>query len=142
MPTAKITSTLSIGGVSMYSSITRTEEGQIGQEVTLPKATAGTLSTRTDDDTGVVTLASGHGLRVSDVVDVYWDAGIRYGMDVTAVNGDDVSVNLGAGDVLPAQDTAVTVSKQVTVNTDFDGDDMVMIGALAVLPGAPPRPAA
>jgi len=81
---------------------------------TYPSGTAGTLSTRTDDDTGVVTLSSGHGLQVNDKVTVAWPAspgGIRSLMTVTDVTGDDVTIDLGTGDVLPAQAAAVTVIK-------------------------------
>jgi len=80
---------------------------------TYPAGTAGTISTRTDDDTAVVTLATGHGLQVNDAVTVAWSAGlgIRPRMLVTAVSGDDVTVDGGLQDILPAQGTAVTMIK-------------------------------
>ena len=86
---------------SMLRTVTRTASSQIGHETApqLPAAKAGTLSARTDDNTGVVTLAAGHGLEVGDVVDVYWSGSgnYRYGMDVTVVDGNDVTVDGGAG---------------------------------------------
>ena len=88
----------------------------------------GTLGTRTDDDTGVVTLSTGHGIATSDVVDVYWSGGVRYGMTAT-VSTNDVTVDGGSGDVLPAQDTAtMTVVEQIDWEINFDGDDAQIIG--------------
>lgn len=129
MPTGRITSTLSIGGVSMYSTITRNEEGQIGQEVTLPAAAAGELTTRTDDNTGEITLSAGHSV-VTGKVNVFWDGGLRYGVDAV-VTGNACAIDAGAGNPLPAQGTAVTVANQVEIDTDFDGSAVVLIGALS-----------
>ena len=90
-------------------------------------AKTGSLSTRTDDNTGVATLSTGHGILTNDVVDVYWDGGVRFGMLAT-VSGNAVSLDGGAGDNLPAQDTAVTVVKQTPIEVNFDGDTLKIIG--------------
>lgn len=90
-------------------------------------AQVGTLSTRTDNDTGIATLSTGHGIETLDVVDVYWSGGVRYGMDAT-VSGNAVTVDGGAGDNLPVQDTAVTVVVQTAIEVNFDGDDAQIIG--------------
>jgi hypothetical protein len=124
-----ISSTIYVGGVVLQSTKSRTAGGQIGLEESLPAGNAGTLSTRTDDNTGVVTLGEGHGLAVNDVVDLYWAAGLRYGMTVTAVNGNAVSVDGGTGDVLPAQGTAIVCTKVVDLICVFDGDLLSMIAA-------------
>jgi len=130
MSTATILKNTSIAGIAIASSITRTADGQIAVETTLPVGQAGTLSTRTDDDTGVATLSGGHGIETADVVDVYWAGGVRYGMDATVATND-VTVNLGAGDNLPTQDTALVVTKQVTIATEFDGDDVKAIAMVS-----------
>lgn len=92
----------------------------------LAAAQTGTLSTRTDDDAGVASLSTGHGITTGMVCDVYWSGGVRYGMDAT-VSTNDVTLDGGAGDVLPAQSTAVTVVQQTEINLNFDGDDMLFI---------------
>lgn len=69
---------------------------------------AGTLTTRTDDDTGVCTLQTGHGIASSDIVDVYFTGGVRYGM-VATVSGNAVTVDGGAGSNLPSSSAAVYV---------------------------------
>lgn len=128
---ATIQSTVQCGGVSVQSTITREEEGSVTPyNSTIAAGSSGTLTTRTDDNTGVVAAATGHGIVTSDTVDVYWAAGVRYGMTAT-VSGDNITVDLGAGDVLPAATTALVITKQIEVNADFDGDDMALFYAYA-----------
>ena len=122
MPQLTYGITVQSAGVSIQKTITRTGDGLITREVSLPAAKAGTLTTRTDNDTGVVTVASGHGILDTDNVDLYWATGRRYGVDVTAVTATTISIDAGAGDNLPIATTAVTIVKQVTINVAIDGD--------------------
>jgi len=93
----------------------------------LVAAQTGTLTTRTDDNTGVATLSTGHGIATSDVVDVYWSGGVRYGMTATVATNA-VTIDGGAGDVLPSSSTAVTVVEQTAIEVNFDGDDAQIVG--------------
>lgn len=104
---------------------TLTGDDLIDTEITLPAGKAGTLSTRTDANTGICTVSSGHGITADDTVDVYWSGGRRYGVDVTAVDATTISIDLGAGDDLPVATTAVVVCKQVVFNRSIDGDNLV-----------------
>ena len=122
---------VSIGSINQ--SKIRTGDDLIDLQVTLPAGKSGTLTTRTDDDTGIVTVASGHGITGSDTVDVYWSGGRRYGVDVTATAATTIDIDLGAGDNLPAASTAVVIVKQVVVNKAIDGDNVAIIGFLAEL---------
>ena len=122
---------VSIGSINQ--SKIRSGDDLIDLEVTLPAGKSGTLTTRTDDNTGVVTVASGHGITASDTVDVYWATGRRYGVDVTTAGATTLDIDLGSGDNLPAQSTAVVVVKQVVVNKAIDGDNVEIIGFLAEL---------
>lgn len=123
MATMNMDISAAIGGLVILGKISESGGGQIGEEFSLPAAKAGTLTTRTDNDTGVATLAEGHGIITSDVVDVYWSGGRRYGMTAT-VSGNAVTVDGGAGDNLPAAQTALTVAKQVAAEFYFAGDDV------------------
>lgn len=127
MPVANYGVSLAAGGVSIQKTIGRSGDGSIGKEVSLPAAKAGSLSTRTDNDTGIITSAA-HGYVDTDTVDVFWSGGARYDMDVTAVGANTISINLGNGDNLPAQDTAVVVCKQTTINVAIDGDALKILG--------------
>jgi len=104
--------------------------GTVGVQQTLAAlvaAQSGTLTTRTDDDTGVATLSTGHTIESDDVVDIYWAAGVRHGMTATVATNA-VTVDGGTGDALPDQDTACTVVLQTAVEVNFDGDDAQIIG--------------
>lgn len=122
---------VSIGSINQ--SKIRTGDDLIDLQVTLPAGKSGTLTTRTDDNTGIVTVASGHGITASDTVDVYWSGGRRYGVDVTATAATTIDIDLGSGDNLPAASTAVVIVKQVVVNKAIDGDSVKIIGFLAEL---------
>jgi len=124
----------SLPGQTVRGTITKTATaGLPPQEVPLPAGVAGTLSTRTDDDTAVIT-AAGHSLQQDDKVDVYWAGGRRYGMTVSSVDGNNVTVgtdagHVGNGDAFPAQDTAVVITEQVVIDLEIDGDALVCIAA-------------
>lgn len=118
---ANIATSVTIGGASFSGSVQKIAEGSIGQDLQLPAAEAGSLTTRTDNDTGVVTVGNaGHGITTSDKVDVYWSGGKRGGMSVTNVTGTAITVDLGAGTNLPSQGVAVTIAKQQTIDMDVD----------------------
>lgn len=128
MVTATFNYGMTIGGTSLQGQIVRSAEGLITQEPDLPAAKAGSLTTRTDDDTGSVTLSTGHGIATNDIVDVYWVGGVRYGMTAT-VTGNVVAVDGGAGTALPAAATAMTMAVQIVVDCDVAGSQL---SALAI----------
>lgn len=129
MPTTTTRVLTSIGGVSIEATISKTEEGQVSHQTTLAAADAGTLTTRTSDTAGTITLSAGHGISTADVIDIYWtDANgvlqVAYGATVGTVGTDNTVPFTGAsGTALPAQDYSVTVDEEVEINADFDGDD-------------------
>lgn len=114
------------GGRSIIQPVTRTGDSTPNIEIALPAGTAGTLTTRTDNDTGVVTVAS-HGITTSDTVDVYWSGGKRYGVDVTATTATTISIDIGSGDNLPSTSTPVVIVKQVVANLQLDGDNAKIV---------------
>jgi len=135
MFTSRLTINADIAGVVMNSSITRQAEGQIAHAPELAAAKAGTLSTRTSDTVGTLTLGAGHGIQTADKVDLYWTGGRRYHVVVGTVAGTSVPITAGAGDALPPVDTAITVQKQQIIDTDFDGDRLEAIAALCAQRG-------
>ncbi|MCL4198987.1 MAG: hypothetical protein KJZ69_15975 [Phycisphaerales bacterium] len=129
MPTSTLSLSGEIGGAPLGATLPRTADGSIRQgPITLPAAEAGTLSTRSTDTTGTLTIP-GTTLQTGDKIDVYWDGGRRYDVVVGTVAGDSVPISGGAGDILPAQDTAVTAAEQVAIVLAFTGDELVAIGA-------------
>lgn len=119
---------LGAGGVSVSAVFPRPSTGQIGQAPILPKADAGSLTTRTGDTVGTITMDdAGHPVATADVIDVYWAGGIRYGCTVGTVSGTSVPITGGAGDVLPDESTVLTVGIQQEIDVDFDGDKLTAI---------------
>ncbi|WP_439624074.1 hypothetical protein [Gemmata sp.] len=87
----------------------------------VPAAKSGTLTARTDANTGVLTMAGGHGFISTDVIDVFWSGGSRRGMTATVATNA-VTVDGGSGDDLPVVSTVVTAMKPVSVEFVVDGD--------------------
>ncbi len=115
----KLNATVDIGELRIKGRITRDAESEIGLDIALPAGKSGSLTARSAADVGQVDLAAGHGILVGDQVDVYWSGGQAHLFDVSAVNGDVVSIEYGGGDDLPAQGTAVIVSLIVETNNAY-----------------------
>ncbi len=97
---------------------------------------AGTLTVRSDNTSGQVTLAAGHGVVTGILADITWNAGAnrRTGVLVGNVNGNNVAFSGGAGDNLPAQDTAIVCQHYTTVANVFKfnvGDGVTISPAIA-----------
>jgi hypothetical protein len=130
---------LSGGGLSMGGSFTVQADTPNPYEVAIPAAIAGMLTTRTDNDTGIVTVAEGHGITDADTVDVFDLNGllVRKGMDVTATSTTTVSINTGTGDNLPAQGLAVRIAKPTVISPVFiDASGIKIFGIELSVPGA------
>lgn len=90
-------------------------------------AAIGALTTRTDNDTGTLTMNSGHGITTGARLDLYWDGGRRRGITVGTVATNSVPFDLGAGDNLPALSTAVTAVVPHTEAVTLTGANAVLI---------------
>jgi hypothetical protein len=130
-PILNITIGVSGAGGNISQQFSRTADGGILRNVAIPAAKAGQLTTRTDNDTGTLTMGAGHGITTGQIVDIYWNVGgvpgRRYGVTVGTVSGNSVPIDLGSGDNLPANNSAVTVSPQITVVIDIDGDNLALV---------------
>jgi len=116
----------SIGGSTFNSVITKVDELEAVFTKTLPAGNVGTVTTRTDADTGILTVASGHGITDSDFVSVFWEGGHRYGVDVTATTATTISIDLGTGTDLPLVTVAIVVSKEETHSIAITGNQLIM----------------
>lgn len=97
-------------------------------------AKSGTLTTRTDDDTGVVTFATGHGFTTGNKIDIFWSGGSRRAMDAT-VAGDAATLDGGTGDNLPVLSTVITGMVPTEVPFVVDGDTVVGLAISCSVPG-------
>ena len=119
---ASIAQTMSLGSITFNRATAPVADGMIVHQVSVPAADPGDLTTRTDDDTGVVTVDdSGHAFAVSDRVDLYWAGGCRRGMNVTVVVTTAVTIDAGAGDNLPSQGVSVTLIEPTLLDVSVLG---------------------
>ncbi len=126
-PSLNISITVSGAGGNISQTFNRSADSAINHNIAIPAAKTGTLTTRTDNDTGVITLGVSASISTGAVVDVYWSTGRRYGVTVGTVSGTSCPIDLGAGDNLPSTSTAVTISPQITVVTTIDGDNLSLL---------------
>lgn len=126
--TVRITTSAVLNGNDRYPSILELTGNSI--ERTTPEigpAKVGQLTTRTDNDTGVLTMVSGHGFITNDKIDVFWSGGSRRNMTATVATNA-VTVDGGTGDNLPTNLTAITAMKPVDVPMVIDGDELLFLG--------------
>ena len=116
MASATIKNNLTVDGTTYTRSASILADGvtridKTGDNV-LAVAKIGQLTTRTDANTGTLTMAASHGITTGARLDIFWtEAGVkgaRYGVTVGTVSVNSVPIDLGAGDDLPTNLTAVT----------------------------------
>jgi hypothetical protein len=110
-------------------------DGAVIKDPALPAAKTGSLTTRTDNDTGTLTMTAGHGISTGNRLDVYWTnpdgtIGRRYGMTVGTVATNSVPIDGGTGANLPVADTPVRAMVPQT-ETFSVPDQAAMIGLFA-----------
>jgi len=130
MPTLNYSVAVSGLGGNIAQSLPRSANAGGIREIELPAGKAGSLTTRTDNNTGTITMSdAGHGIQTGAKVDVYWDGGVQYDVTVGTVSGTSVPIDLGSGDDLPTDSplTPVVVSLRSQINLDIDGDNLVLL---------------
>lgn len=112
MATASIVKTASAQGKTFSYALSQTTDGALVKDPTLAAAKGGTLTTRTSDTAGTLTMSSGHGITDGQVIDIYWSTGQVTSATVGTVATNSVPFTGATGPVLPAASTAVTVMVQ------------------------------
>jgi len=119
----------SIGGLSFVANSTITSPVASQWSVGLGAAKVGTLTTRTNNTDGTLTMNSGHGITTGQRLDIYWAGGSTYGATVGTVSGNSVPFTGGQGDNLPIATTAITAMVPVSEPIALTGNNAVGIGA-------------
>jgi len=131
MGTVTHAQSISGGGVTIQTMpVTRTNSGSIALEDTLSAAKSGTLTTRTDNNTGTLTMAASHGITTGQIIDIYWSGGVQRTVTVGTVATNEVPIDGGIGDNLPADETAITAVVQKAINLAIDGDNADIIAVV------------
>lgn len=134
-----ITKDFNLGGKTFSHRQTISKEGLEGVESSVPVAWAGTLTTRTDANTGTITMTdAGHLITTGLKVDLYWTnadgtTGQRRNMTVGTVSGTSVPVDLGSGTDLPIATSAIIVARCQSFTVSIAGNTLA-----ALLAGADP----
>lgn len=133
MASGRYSASLSLGGVAISASVLRTFDHPNPYEVSLPAGKPVTAWVKSSASIAACNFATGHGYTNGNF-DVYWTiAGVnyvRYGVPGT-ISTDALSLSGGAGDDFPATaTTGIVVTKQVTINTQIDGDAISILGII------------
>ncbi len=123
---ATYTQTMVVDGTTYTKQLISSGVTLVKVTPTVAAAPAGTLTTRTDANTGVATMESGHGILTADVVDVFWSGGSRTGMTATVASLA-VTVDGGSGDDLPVLTTALRVKVPESVAFVVTGDNVTRL---------------
>lgn len=126
MAQAQYVINVSLGGVTIQRTISRTADNGNTYEVTLAAAKPLTSWVKTDLDTAAGNLPGGHGYTNGNF-DVYWTGGARYDVPGTIITNA-LSLDGGTGTDFPdSGNTTVVVCRQVTINSAIDGDAASLI---------------
>lgn len=134
------TESLSVGGRLMQRSVDKAGDNQTlvggtAAPVTLTAPKLATSWVKTDADTAACDIPAGHGWGDgAHNVDVFFAAGMRYGV-VGTVSTNAVALEGGTGTDFPASaDTTCVVALQQQVNVSIDGDLAKLVGVNATVP--------
>lgn len=125
LATMNFNKTISCAGVGGSASQTVTGESMVLANPTVAVAKSGTLTTRTSDTAGSLTMEAGHGITTGQIIDLYWSGGSCYGVTVGTVSGTTVPIaTVSGGDVLPIATTAMRAGIRNSATFDLVGDDL------------------
>ncbi len=130
MPTLNHAVSVAGLGGSISQVTPRTADGGGSNEITVPVGQDGSLTTRTNDTTGTVTMDSGsHTITTGMNVGLYWSGGNAYDVTVGTVSGTSVPITVAGAEstALPVTSTAIVVSPSVTFNCAIDGDELSLL---------------
>lgn len=144
MPSGNFSISANIEGHS-YAQITTVNSDNLAmseKSVSGGAAPSGTLTTRTTNVAGTLTMASGsHGITTAARLDIYWDAGTgmgsgcAYGATVGTVSGTSVPFTVANGDILPAATTAVIAKVPEVESIVVTGSNVTGIGISSAFAG-------
>lgn len=118
-----------VAGMAFNNSDSYTADNAVIANDSLAAAKTGTLTTRTSNTAGTLTMTTGHGITTGQRLDIYWSGGSCYGATVGTVATNSVPFTGASGTVLPAQDTAITAMVPSLETFDLVGDDCVVLAA-------------
>ena len=137
---ARISISGNIAGVNFRDALTSAGANVAGSQQTVAAAKAGTLSTRTNNTDGTLTMGASHGITTGAIIDLYWlvsgtTYAYRHGVVVGTVSGTSVPISGGTGTNLPAQASAIMAMVHVVIpceipNASAAANDVLLVVTL------------
>jgi len=99
-------------------------------------AKSGTLTTRTDNTTGTLTMAPGHGFSTGNTISLFFAGGSQTNVTLGTVSGNSVPFSGGSGTNLPAATTPITAMLPVSETFNLVGNNATgLVAFLVAQPG-------
>lgn len=135
MPSFVITQQTVYSGTTYSTNRTVTNtEGLTTGPTNVAAAYTGTLTTRTDNTTGTLTMgSSGHGITTAAVFDLYWSGGSQYNVTAGTVSGTSIPFSLGSGDNLPINNSTISATVRTANTVSITGSNvtgLIVSGAI------------
>lgn len=124
-----------LDGDTYQQNVVTSTDGEITQKPSVPAAKTGALTTRTDANTGTLTMDTGHGITTGAKLSIFWNGGSRSNVTVGTVATNSVPFDLGSGDDLPDDETPITAMVPVERTFAVAGDDIVALGSHSPVSG-------
>lgn len=131
MAEATVGTSATAGGYTFTDSATISGDGLVLRDPSIAAAKTGTLSTRSSDTAGTLTMSSGHGFTDGQKIDIYWSTGQCTRATIGTVATNSVPFTGAGGDVLPAQGTAITAMVETVEDFDIDAADLEFLALKA-----------
>ena len=130
-----ITSSSSASGGGLSVASTESVEVPIVSNINTSVAAAktGVLTTRTDANTGSLTMDTGHGITTGARIDIHWldvttgAAKVQYKVTVGTVATNVVPIDSGVGDDLPTAAYAITACVATEIDYFFEETNLVVL---------------
>jgi len=132
MPSGSHSESCQVGSLVFNRAVNKTADnatiyGDSTSPITLVAGSAGSSWVKTDADTAACDVAAASTVDTGKV-DVYWDLGIRYGVDCVRTV-DALALDGGEGTDFPANaEDTIIVANQQQVNVSLDGDLAEIVG--------------
>jgi len=129
MGNISVSNAQTIAGKTISGNASIAADNEVSSTETIPVGIAGTLSTRTSDTAGVLTVESGHGYESADEISIASASAFSYDGVVDSVAATTITFSSADGDVLPLVDAAIIASQPTEIDITFSGTALVALAA-------------
>lgn len=114
---ARISHSVKTGGETLNSNKSIIGNSGPIANFSVAAAKSGSLTTRTSNTVGTLTMAAGHGFVTGNTIDLFWAGGKRLNVILGTVSTNSCPFTSGTGDNLPASSTTITAMVNNAIST-------------------------